>query len=104
VAARIRLHVQVHSQKITTFNVPGAGTGAYQGTLPWPINSEGAITGYYVDASNAAHGFLRAPDGAITTFDPKGSIYTVPVSNNPAGAITGYYLDANDVYHGFLRE
>ena len=49
------------------------------------------------------HGFLRAPDGTITTFDPPGSIYTVPTSINPSGAITGYYQDASQGWHGFLR-
>jgi hypothetical protein len=45
------------------------GTGPGQGTLPQSINPAGAITGYYTDASGLSHGFVRAPDGAITTFD-----------------------------------
>lgn len=45
--------------KFTTFDAPGAGTGAYQGTMPISISPEGAITGFYVDANNAVHGFLR---------------------------------------------
>jgi uncharacterized membrane protein len=40
----------------------------------------------------------------ITTFDPNGSISTIPQAMNGAGQITGYYLDATGVYHGFLRE
>lgn len=32
----------------------------YRGsTLPLGIDSKGAITGYYVDANNVGHGFLR---------------------------------------------
>ena len=50
--------------KITTFNVStsatGAGTGAGQGTYPMTNNSEGTIAGFYLDAKNAYHGFLRA--------------------------------------------
>jgi hypothetical protein len=57
----------------TTFDAPGAGTGAYQGTFAISINPAGAITGYYTDASNVDHGFLRARDGTITTFEAPGS-------------------------------
>jgi hypothetical protein len=50
------------------------------------------------------HGFLRAPDGTFTTFDPPGSGATQAYGINPAGAITGYYCDARfQVCHGFLR-
>jgi len=46
-----------------TFEAPGADTNAgdYNGTFPISISSSGAITGYYVDASNVFHGFLRRP-------------------------------------------
>src|SRR5437762_3035556 len=53
---------------ITTFDPPGATR-----TIALSINPAGAITGYYVDASSGFHGFLRAPDGTITTFDAHGS-------------------------------
>jgi hypothetical protein len=43
----------------TTFDVPGAGTGAGQGTFTYCNNPAGAITGYYIDASGVSHGFLR---------------------------------------------
>ena len=64
----------------------------------------GVITGQYTDASNVQHGFLRAPDGNITTFDPPGSVSTEPTSINPAGAITGYYRDASRGWLDFLRD
>ena len=48
---------------ITTFDVPGAGTGSGQGTNPNCNNAAGAITGWYVDVSNVYHGFLRTADG-----------------------------------------
>jgi hypothetical protein len=96
--------------RFTTFDVPGAGTvvGSWQGTWPMDINSAGAITGYYADASWVCHGFLRAPDGRITKFDVPGAGNesgqgTYPMTINSAGAVTGYYLDSAGVYHGFLR-
>ena len=67
---------------ITTFDV---STGAVFGTSPSGINPAGAITGYYCDAVTC-HGFLRAPDGTVTTFDFPGSGYTQPVGINPEGA------------------
>src|SRR5438094_9701737 len=94
----------------TTFDVRGAGTGSGQGTLATSINPAGVITGYYLDASGAFHGFLRAPDGSVTTFNAPGAGAgtdlrqgTFPKSINPSGAITGYYIDAGNVIHGFLR-
>jgi hypothetical protein len=103
----------------TTFEVPGAGTGSGQGTLPGFINPGGAATGFinpagtvtgaYIDASNVFHGFVRAPNGAITTFDVPGAGTgsgqgTIGGSGiNPAGAVTGEYLDASNVFHGFVR-
>lgn len=94
--------------RFTTFDVPGAGTGAFQGTgcfsdCPVSLNNRGALTGVYVDANYVQHGYLRNPDGKITTIDPRGATVTLPYSINDSGAITGYYLDPNYVYHGFLR-
>ena len=48
----------------TMFDVPGAGTGQFQGTAPLNINSTGVIAGYWTDASNVNHGFVRAPSMA----------------------------------------
>ena len=87
-----------------TIDVPGAGTGPGQGTSPFGITPAGVITGYDLEADNfTRHGFLRAPDGTITTFDPAGSVRTSPFSINPAGAISGTYRDASSLFHGFLR-
>ena len=47
------------------------------------INPAGAITGYYCEADWCAHGYLRAPDGTITTFDPPGSTFTFSQCNQP---------------------
>lgn len=53
---------------IITFDAPDAGTNAF-GTFPLGINLAGAIEGYFLDAGNTFHGFLRAPDGTFTTID-----------------------------------
>ncbi len=60
---------QWRRHKIITFDVPGAGTGANQGTVPYGINARGAIIGWYTDGGNVNHGFVRTPVGTITTFD-----------------------------------
>ena len=46
-----------------------------------------------------------AQKSRFTTFDPPGSVETIPNSMNRSGAITGYYFDASvpPVFHGFLR-
>jgi hypothetical protein len=74
---------------IITFDVPGAA-----GTCASSINPAGVITGSYVDASGASHGFLRAAGGTITSFDAPGagtgaSQGTGAFSINPAEVITG---------------
>ena len=94
--------------EFTTFGAPGAGTGSYQGTgcnsdCPVRLNNSGAITRVYIDANSVYHGYLRSPDGKITTIDPKGSFLTFSSGMNDADAITGYYLDGNNVFHDFLR-
>src|ERR1700730_8920467 len=97
-----------HQPLIITFDAPGAGTtGPFQGTYGNDINPEGAIVGFDLDAMTVFHGFLRAPDGTITTFEAPGSGTgfaegTAAFSINPAGAIAGGVVDANNVGHGFL--
>jgi hypothetical protein len=56
-----------------------------------------------MDSNGVSHGFVRAPDGSITAFDPRRSVLTEPVGINLAGAITGDYLDERNVWHGFVR-
>src|ERR1051325_3880197 len=71
---------------IVTFNVPGAGTGPFQGTLVTAVNAAGArstfssninpagtIAGDFTDANDVHHGFVRAFDGTFTTFDAPGA-------------------------------
>lgn len=85
-----------------------AGTGASQGTTPVGINDLGVITGSYVDGNNVNHGFVRTPDGKITTFDdPQAGTGayqgTFPGNINNFGVIVGTIYDANFVSHGFVR-
>lgn len=100
-------YVRAPQGKITNFDAPHAGTAAGQGTFPWGdgmINPSGVITEWYADSNNAAHGFVRTPDGLITEFDvPGDSGGTVPYGGiNAAGTTTGYYCGSNNCY-GFLR-
>ena len=94
---------------VTIFDAPDAGTGFNQGTLPWGVNTNGAITGWYLDSANVLHGFVRDQHGVLTEFDPPGAgtgpfqgtnVYNIA----PNGAVTGFYLDSNNVFHGFVRE
>jgi len=96
------------SPQITTFSAPHAGKGYQQGTFPLDNNVSGTITGYYQDARNVYHGFVRTADGTLTPFDPPGAgkkAYqgTFAPGINDAGVIVGLYQDAKNVYHGFIR-
>jgi hypothetical protein len=97
--------VRSPSGKFTSFQAPGADTtpGDFNGTTPNAINDAGAITGLYYDVNNVAHGFLRSPEGGMTTFDPPGSTATIPIAMNLESAIVGYYVDGTGTFGGFLR-
>ena len=96
--------------RITTFDAPGAGTSAWLGTWSgWGccINPAGTLTGTYLDANGAVHGYVRSPDGTITEFDAPGAGTgagqgTIGGLINDSGVIAGGYIDANGVSHGFL--
>jgi hypothetical protein len=49
-----------HAATFTTFDPPGSIA-----TFPYSINTVGAITGNYFEASGVAHGFVRDPSGGI---------------------------------------
>jgi hypothetical protein len=98
---------------ITTFEAPGAATGAgvVQGTISGRINAAGDATGFYPDAKGVFHGFVRAADGTITSFEAPGAGTagtsmlpgTFAFSINDSANITGFYVDSKGVFHGFLR-
>jgi hypothetical protein len=74
------------------------------GTGPSGINASGVITGTYAYESFSSHGFVRDPQGNITSFDPTGSVFTIPTSINASGAIAGNYDTATGLYLGFVRD
>ena len=55
------------------------------------------------NAGGVLHGFVRAKDGTITTFDAPGSTGTFELAINPGGVITGAFSDASGATHGFVR-
>jgi hypothetical protein len=61
--------VRVRNGRITTFDVPCAGTASFQGTVAQAINPAGVTVGSYLDSNFTSHAFVRAADSTITTFD-----------------------------------
>jgi len=91
---------------ITTFDVPGAGTGFGQGTYVVfgdGISLSGAVVGGYQLPDGTFHDFVRSPDGAITTFDPFGSGFPQTAGINSRGVTMGLYVGATGSYHGFVH-
>ena len=69
------------------------------GDVALSINDSGAVTG-----NEGSAGFIRTPDGLITTFHVTGDTFgTRAASINADDAITGYYEDENRVTHGYVR-
>ena len=52
-----------HHHHHSTF--PARARAPARAPVPIDINGTGVITGWYVDAGDVNHGFLRAPDGMI---------------------------------------
>jgi hypothetical protein len=101
-----RVFVRAPGGTFTTFD---AATSRFCCIWSFPsgINPAGAITGSFNDSSPRNHGFLRASDGTITTFDVPAagtgfSQGTIPWAINPGGVIMGFCIDANNVRHGFV--
>jgi hypothetical protein len=97
---------------IIVFNAPGADTAAndFNGTIPTSINIEGVIAGYYVDATNVYHAFVRSPTGKFASFEAPNADTTAQSFNgtlasaiNDLGEVTGFYFDAAGLQHGFVR-
>src|SRR5689334_17399358 len=83
------------SGKIVTFDPP---CSVY--TNPGGINASNHVTGYYFDGSRF-HGFLRDPDGTITSFDVPGARSTLPIAINNVGNVVGIYKGSQS--GGFIR-
>jgi catechol 2,3-dioxygenase-like lactoylglutathione lyase family enzyme len=91
---------------LTSFDAPNAGTGLDQGTSPstgTALSPLGVSTGQDTDGKGIIHGYVRQRAGAITSFDPPGSIITFAEGINPEGVIVGTFGDNNSVFHGFVR-
>src|SRR5215469_14267866 len=84
------------SANITTFDPQGS-----VGTASRSVN-KGAVTGWYYDSNYTTHGFLRASDGTITTFDAATGATGTSPNSIVNGKIVGYYEDSNGG-HGFFR-
>jgi hypothetical protein len=66
------------------------------------INPAGVVAGAANDSSCRGNvGFVRTPDGKITTFSVPGGSSPTPVAINPAGAITGFSFGSEP--SGFVR-
>ena len=73
---------------------------------PTAINPAGTVAGTFADGTGD-HYFLRAADGAITTFDPT-DLFFIPlaVSINQEGAATGFFIsfiNGPPGFESFLR-
>src|SRR5258706_7077166 len=93
---------------IVTFDVTGAGKLFGQGTYPQSINERGDLAGFWVDANEVQHGFIRDRDGSSAIFDVSDAGTgpnqgTVPLSINARGAVAGLYVDAGFAQHAFIR-
>jgi uncharacterized membrane protein len=98
--------------RVTTFAVPGAS-----GTLAGGINDRGQVAGTYLDPGCAlggggtpcppgtVHGFIRQPNGRITTIDLPSQFDNTAVTDiNNRGQVAGQTLDTDGRGIGFLRD
>src|ERR1041385_3669922 len=94
----LAISTRLAAQTITTFDAPGAGTGAFQGTYALAIDPSETIIGFSRDANEVRHGFIRSQNGSFTIFDAPGAGTaagqgTRSYAINPSGAITGHFTD-----------
>jgi hypothetical protein len=92
--------VAAESVSFTSFDIPGATSYFVAG-----INDEGLVAGTWLAADGSDVGFIRFPDGRISTpiVDPNdNSGVTVLRAINDEGVIAGFY--GANVSNGFLLE
>ena len=98
------LAVSASAQKptIITFDPTGSVN-----TQPWSISDTGWITGNWTDASGVEHGFVRAPDGEITSFDVSvpgaGTVGCQGCEINSKGEVAGCFWNSINNSTGFRR-
>ncbi|MHB8493708.1 MAG: PEP-CTERM sorting domain-containing protein [Rudaea sp.] len=83
---------------LVPFDVAGAGN-----TYAYGINDFGWIVGN-ANGLFGDLGFVRAPNGAITTFAAPGATDTVATDVNGLGAIVGFYFAGGATYQSFVRD
>jgi uncharacterized membrane protein len=95
--------IRLPTGSFATIDIPGGACGGQ--SIPSDINPSGAVTGSFIDpsCSDASHGYVRASDGNVTTFDAPGFSSTQATAINPSGSITGLTFNPDFLYHGFLR-
>src|SRR5436305_14656266 len=80
-----------NAAQYTPFDVPNAYT-----TFAVSIDAKGVVAGSWHDnTAYAFHGFVRAPDGKITTFDPAASVDTEVRGMNDKGTLVGRHQDSD---------
>jgi hypothetical protein len=65
------------------------------------VNNIGEVSGFYLDASGDAHGFLL--NGTTeTAINYPGAVQTQVLGLNNVGQLSGFYIDASGNMHGFV--
>jgi uncharacterized membrane protein len=109
--ANITWHGLLWSPKtgLSTFDIPGAGTGFAQGTYAANINDSGTVNGLYFDSIGMIHGFLRKKNGDVTTFEvPGAAVFNVYPGtfyglSNAGAAVGTLYLAESPYARAWVR-
>ena len=101
-------YVRAPLGKITTFDAPGAGTGAWQGTYSWSINNAGNVTAMFIDSNGVMHGYTRTAHGVFRVFDVPGAGRapgqgTIAEGINAHGVVIGNFINMYGENRGFRR-
>jgi len=96
--------------KITVYQLPDAGTQAFDGAYIGGVNIAGTTTGYVTDENVENHSFVRSANGKTIVFDIPGQLLQVNSgfgsageAINAVGVIAGRWHDTNLLLHGFIR-
>jgi hypothetical protein len=95
--------------QFTNFDVPQAGMTSGQGTYSLRINTNGDVSGYYIDANSGSHAFIRSSAGSYAVFDAPGAntisiCGTEVTSINSTDETAGFFCDLNGLEHSFYRD
>jgi hypothetical protein len=94
--------IRFRNGSITTIDTPGSLACGGASIPTGGINPAGAVAGATSDPTcSVGLGFLRTPDGTITTFSPAAGqnvFFVQPTAINPAGSITGYFGIPNGAF------